>query len=133
MSAPANDLVAPVTLKGRHATLVPLAPEHAAALTDAARDGELWKLWYISVPAPERVADEIERRLGLHAKGSMLPFTVLDEQGVPAGMTTFMNIDAVNRRGRPIRCQVTCTPLLAPGKDVRGVILFMEETAAESG
>jgi RimJ/RimL family protein N-acetyltransferase len=98
MSAPANDLVAPVTLKGRHATLVPLAAEHAAALTEAARDGELWKLWYTSVPAPERVADEIERRLGLQAKGSMLPFTVLDEQGIPAGMTTFMNVDATNRR-----------------------------------
>jgi RimJ/RimL family protein N-acetyltransferase len=98
MSTPANDLVAPVTLKGRHATLVPLAPQHAAALTEAARDGELWKLWYTSVPPPERVADEIERRLGLQAKGSMLPFTVLDADGVPAGMTTFMNVDATHRR-----------------------------------
>lgn len=28
----------------------------------------------------------------------MLPFTVLDASGTPAGMTTYMNVDAVNRR-----------------------------------
>jgi RimJ/RimL family protein N-acetyltransferase len=85
-------------LRGQHASLVPLSPEHAAALTEAARDGELWKLWYTSVPPPERVPEEIERRLGLQAKGTMLPFTVLDAQGKPAGMTTFMNVDAAHRR-----------------------------------
>ncbi|MEW6707716.1 MAG: GNAT family protein [Pseudomonadota bacterium] len=85
-------------MAGQHATLVPLAPEHAAALTEAARDGQLWRLWYTSVPQPERMAEEIERRLGLQAKGTMLPFTVLDSTGVPAGMTTYMNIDATHRR-----------------------------------
>ena len=88
----------PVTLRGEHASLVPLALEHAAALADAARDGELWKLWYTFIPHPERMVQEIERRLGLQQAGSMLPFTVLDGAGVPAGMTTYMNIDAVNRR-----------------------------------
>ena len=88
----------PVTLRGEHASLVPLALDHAAALADAARDGELWKLWYTSVPHAERMTQEIERRLGLQQAGSMLPFTVLDAAGVPAGMTTYMNIDAVNRR-----------------------------------
>ena len=28
----------------------------------------------------------------------MLPFTVLDSTGTPVGMTTYMNVDAVNRR-----------------------------------
>jgi RimJ/RimL family protein N-acetyltransferase len=41
---------------------------------------------------------EIERRLGLQAKGTMLPFTVLDAAGSPCGMTTFMNIDAGHHR-----------------------------------
>jgi len=67
---------APVTLRGVHATLVPLAPEHEAALADAVRDGELWKLWSTVVPAPEGMAAEITRRLALRAAGSMLPFTV---------------------------------------------------------
>ena len=88
----------PVTLAGRHARLVPLAPSHAGALAEAVRDGELWRLWYTAIPAPERMAVEIERRLALQAAGSMLPFAVLDAAGTPVGMTTYMNIDATHRR-----------------------------------
>ena len=88
----------PVTLAGRHARLVPLAPSHAGALAEAVRDGELWRLWYTAIPAPERMAAEIERRLALQAAGSMLPFAVLDAAGTPVGMTTYMNIDATHRR-----------------------------------
>ena len=89
---------APVTLAGTHATLEPLAPAHLDGLTDAARDGELWTLWYTAIPAPEQMAQEIARRLALQAAGSMLPFTVRDAGGRIAGMTTYMNIDAANRR-----------------------------------
>jgi len=88
----------PVTLKGTHASLVPLAPEHLAGLQEATRDGELSSLWYTAVPSPEGMAAEIERRLGLLAKDSMLPFTVLDAEGRVAGMTTYMNVDGANRR-----------------------------------
>jgi RimJ/RimL family protein N-acetyltransferase len=90
--------LAPVTLRGEHASLVPLDASHAAALADAVRDGELWKLWYTAVPTPEGMAAEIERRLGLQARGAMLPFTVLDAAGTPVGMTTYMNVDATHRR-----------------------------------
>ncbi len=86
------------TLRGQHASLVPLRPEHHDALVEAVRDGELWKLWYTSVPAPEGMAADIERRLGLQQVGSMLPFAVLDAGGKAVGMTSFMNIDAANRR-----------------------------------
>jgi len=51
---------------------------------------------------------------------------------VLAGDTAVKEIvlDAVNRRGKKIRCRVTCTPLLS-GKNKRdGVILLMEEIAA---
>jgi len=88
----------PVTLHGEHATLVPLACEHAESLSDAVKDGELWKLWYTSVPKPEDMQAEIKRRLNLQNNGSMLPFTVLDDQDIPVGMTTFMHVDAINRR-----------------------------------
>jgi RimJ/RimL family protein N-acetyltransferase len=90
--------LAPVTLAGTHATLAPLAADHAQGLREAARDGELWKLWYTAVPSPEGMAAEIARRLALQAAGSMLPFTVLDAAGTPVGMTTYMNVDAVHRR-----------------------------------
>lgn len=88
----------PVTLKGRHAALVPLSTEHLAGLQEATRDGDLATLWYTAVPSPEGMAAEIERRLGLQAKDTMLPFTVLDADGRVAGMTTYMNVDGANRR-----------------------------------
>jgi RimJ/RimL family protein N-acetyltransferase len=89
---------APVTLAGRHVRLQPLAPVHRQGLIDAACDGELWKLWYTSVPSPEGMGAEIERRLALQAAGSMLPFTVVDAGGRIVGMTTYMHVDAANRR-----------------------------------
>lgn len=86
------------TLRGRHAALEPLARDHAAALAEAVRDGELWDLWYTIVPRPEEMPAEIDRRLRLQGEGSMLPFAV---RALPSnelvGMTTFMNIDAANR------------------------------------
>ncbi len=88
----------PVTLSGQHARLEPLSQAHRDGLTEAVKDGELWKLWYTFVPRPEDMAKEIDRRLGLQAAGSMLPFTVFDADGKIAGMSTYMNVDAVNRR-----------------------------------
>jgi RimJ/RimL family protein N-acetyltransferase len=88
----------PLTLQGAHATLKPLAAVHVDGLIDAVRDGQLWQLWYTSVPSPEQMAAEIERRLGLQTRGSMLPFTVFDATGRIAGMSTYMNIDATHKR-----------------------------------
>jgi RimJ/RimL family protein N-acetyltransferase len=89
----------PITLCGRHAALEPLAHDHHHGLAEAVRDGELWKLWYTAVPAPEGMRDEIERRLALQNTGSMLPFAVRSRaSGKLVGMTTYMNIDANSRR-----------------------------------
>jgi len=88
----------PVTLRGEHARLEPLSHDHLSGLVDAVKDGELWKLWYTFVPKPEEMTKEIDRRLGLQKSGSMLPFTVFDAAGKIAGMTTYMNVDAANRR-----------------------------------
>ena len=88
----------PVTLSGPHAQLRPLLHEHCEGLTEAVRDGELWKLWYTFVPKPADMTKEIERRLGLQKAGSMLPFTVFDAGGKIAGMTTYMNVEAPSRR-----------------------------------
>jgi N-acetyltransferase len=88
-----------IVLQGRHARLEPLRADHAPALAEAVKDGELWKLWYTFIPQPEGMVTEIERRLGLRATGSMLPFAVIElASGEPVGMTTYMNIDAIQRR-----------------------------------
>src|SRR5262245_46495590 len=88
----------PVTLRGTHAILEPLSHAHHDALVEAVKDGELWRLWYTFVPKPADMTKEIDRRLGLQAAGSMLPFTVFDAEGKVSGMTTYMNVDAPNRR-----------------------------------
>jgi RimJ/RimL family protein N-acetyltransferase len=90
----------PITLTGKHVILEPLSTTHHDGLVEAARDGELWRLWYTSVPTPEGMAAEIRRRLRLQERGSMLPFTtrlvdpVTGGPGRIIGMTTYMNIDA---------------------------------------
>jgi RimJ/RimL family protein N-acetyltransferase len=88
----------PVTLQGRHVKLEPLTLAHAPALVRAVQDGELWRLWYTAIPTPDRMVAEIERRLGLLASGSMLPWAVLDDSGTAVGMTTYMNVDASHQR-----------------------------------
>lgn len=87
--------IEPITLTGHFVTLEPLTQEHHDGLIDAARDGDLWKLWYTSVPTPEGMTAEIDRRLGLQSVGSMLPFaTRSNATGKLIGMTTYMNIDS---------------------------------------
>lgn len=89
----------PVVLQGERIILKPLEFEHAPALCESVRDGELWKLWYTRIPSPEQMTAEIQRRLDLQQMGSMLPFTVEErDSGRLLGMTTFMNIEAEHRR-----------------------------------
>lgn len=89
----------PVTLRGEHVCLEPLSLARQDELAEAARDGELWNLWYTFVPTPEQMTAEIERRLELQSEGSMLPFAVVAAaSGKAVGMTTYMNIDAETPR-----------------------------------
>ena len=91
--------IEPTNLRGRGVTLVPLSLEHHDGLVAAALDGELWRLWYTSVPTPSGMRSEIERRLSLQDQGHMLPFTVLDHpEGGIVGMTNYMNIDHAGPR-----------------------------------
>lgn len=88
------DPLAPVTLTGELVVLEPLRTEHHDGLVDAVRDGELWTLWYTWIPRPEDMRAEIDRRLGLAAAGTMLPFVTRRRvSGAVIGMTTYMNID----------------------------------------
>lgn len=92
--------IAPVTLHGKYVTLEPLSEDHHDGLVAAASEGELWNLWYTTVPRPEGMRAEIGRRLALQESGSMVPFTTrlndptTGEPGKIIGMTTYMNIDA---------------------------------------
>jgi RimJ/RimL family protein N-acetyltransferase len=89
----------PLLLQGSRASLAPLAHSHANDLVEAVRDGELWKLWYTSIPAPDKMADFIDQRLFAQTKGTCLPFAVLDNAtGKAVGMTNYLNIEPDHRR-----------------------------------
>jgi N-acetyltransferase len=89
----------PITLTGTRVTLEPLSFDHHDGLVAALKDGEMWNLWYTSIPTPDRLRAEIERRLRLQAAGSMLPFTVRENAGGRmVGMTTYMNVEEAHRR-----------------------------------
>jgi RimJ/RimL family protein N-acetyltransferase len=86
----------PVELAGAQARLAPLRPEHAPALAEAVKDGELWKLWFTTVAAPEDMAADVERRLALE---NSTPFAVVEiASGEPVGLTAYLNTDQRNRR-----------------------------------
>src|SRR5258708_19638197 len=87
----------PVSLGGPHAQLKPLSQDHCDGLTEAVKDGELWKLWYTFIPRAEDMGKEIDRRLGLQAAGSMLPFTVFDADAKIPRITTSINVNTPNR------------------------------------
>ena len=86
-----------IELRGQHVTLVPLNRSHEDDLVEAVKDGELWRHWYTAIPTPDKMGEEISRRLKLQEQGSMLPFSAM-VHGKAMGMTTYMNIDAPNKR-----------------------------------
>jgi N-acetyltransferase len=89
----------PITLSSSRVRLELLDHHHESDLIEAVKDGELWRLWYTTIAAPEKMGADIDRRLRLHAAGTMLPFAVIEAGTAKAvGVTTYLNADAVNKR-----------------------------------
>lgn len=88
-----------IELESENIKLVSLTMEHADALVNAAKDGELWKLWFTFVPNAEIIDDYITTALEQKAKGLSLPFVVIDKaSGEVIGSTRFCNADLLNQR-----------------------------------
>ena len=91
--------IEPVTLEGEHVRLVPLTAGHEQALTAAASDGELWKLWYTFVPSPDKTRGYIDTALDMRERLGALAFAVIDAKtGDVVGSTRYFNVDEANRR-----------------------------------
>ena len=85
----------PVTLEGHGVRLEPLTPDHHDGLAVAATDGELWKLWVTSVPAPGETETYIATALAGRDAGHMLPWAVRDlATGAIVGSTRYHDIVA---------------------------------------
>ena len=91
--------VSPLVLEGFGVRLEPLAHEHESGLAAAAADGQLWNLWFTSVPEPQLTGQYIEQALGGQREGHMLPWAVRDlESGEIAGTTRYHDmVPAVSR------------------------------------
>ncbi|MBC7445575.1 MAG: GNAT family N-acetyltransferase [Polaromonas sp.] len=92
--------VEPVTLTGcQWAVLEPMELRHEPELLEAARDGELWKLWYTAVASPDAVTAYLNDALKMRNELGALPFVVRRlSDGKIVGSTRFFNVDAQNRR-----------------------------------
>jgi len=85
----------PITLERDGIRLEPLTAAHHDEIAQAAADGELWNLWFTSVPRPEQTAKWIEHALDGQKQGHMLPWVIRDlASGTVIGSTRYHDIVA---------------------------------------
>lgn len=83
----------PIVLERGDVRLEPMAAAHAADLSAAAADGQLWDLWFTSVPEPSATGQYIADALAGLTTGSMLPWVVrLVSTGEIVGTTRYHDI-----------------------------------------
>ncbi|UJF20549.1 GNAT family N-acetyltransferase [Shewanella sp. OMA3-2] len=88
-----------VELEAATVKLIPLRTIHAAGLVTAASDGELWDLWFTSVPNETTIEAYIANALAEQQKGTCLPFTIIDKTNNKIiGSTRFCHVDSLNNR-----------------------------------
>lgn len=86
-------------LVGNTVELRPLRRDDRDALLQAALDGELWKLWFTSVPSAETVDAYLDLAFKQLKAGASFPFTVIDRaSGKVIGSTRYCNIEAPHQR-----------------------------------
>jgi len=91
--------IEPVTLTGSKVILEPLSLEHLDGMISAVKDGELWKLWFTSIPSPEKAEEYIKTALDMRENAGAMPFIVRDrESNKIIGCTRYFNVDEVNQR-----------------------------------
>ena len=91
--------IEPVTLSGSNVLLEPLSFEHLDGMIAAVKDGELWNLWYTSIPSPEKAEEYIRIALDMRENVGAMPFAVRDrESNMMIGCTRYFNVDELNQR-----------------------------------
>ena len=91
--------IEPITLTGLRVVLEPLSLEHLDGMINAVKDGELWKLWFTSIPAPEKAEAYIKTALEMRENAGAMPFIVRDrESNKIIGSTRYFNVDEGNQR-----------------------------------
>lgn len=83
----------PPWLRGRHASLEPLSPEHADGLRAALEGDALADLWYTNVPRAAGIDGYLDGVFATQALGRILPFVVRDAAGDIVGSTRFYDLE----------------------------------------
>jgi N-acetyltransferase len=94
-----NGLVEPVSLTGqRWVALEPLSREHIPEIAAVAADNELGGLWFTGAPGADTVEQWVDMRLRLQMPDTGLTFVVRGLDGALIGSSSYLNVDAPNRR-----------------------------------
>lgn len=94
-----NNWLYETTLTGKIVTLIPLKREHSDALLQASSDGELWNLWYTSVPSSKNIDAYLNQAFNDQDAGRALLFAVIDNATQKIiGTTRYCNADNLNQR-----------------------------------
>jgi RimJ/RimL family protein N-acetyltransferase len=94
-----SGFVDPVSLTGeRWVTLEPLAREHLPEIAAAAADGELGRLWFTHAPKADNAEQWVDMRLAAQNPNEGLTFVVRNLDGAVIGSSSYLNVDAPNRR-----------------------------------
>src|SRR6185436_8927063 len=90
--------IEPVTLSGSNVLLEPLSFEHLDGMIAAVRGGELWNLWYTSIPSPENVEEYVRIASAIRENAGAMPFAARDrESNTVIGCTRYFNVDEINQ------------------------------------
>ena len=97
---PATMNMEPVTLTGQRAQLVPMDEAHAPGLFEAGRHPGIWKYMpVVPIETPAQMRQSVQDALTDQARGTSLPFTILDRQGGRiVGSTRFSEISLPHRQ-----------------------------------
>jgi N-acetyltransferase len=94
-----SGFVEAVALTGqRWVTLEPLTREHLPEIAEAAADGELGRLWFTHAPKAGIAERWVDMRLAAQKPDEGLTFVVRGLDGTLLGSSSYLNVDAVNRR-----------------------------------
>jgi RimJ/RimL family protein N-acetyltransferase len=94
-----SGFVEPVALTGQQwVKLEPLTREHLPEIAEAAADGELGRLWFTHAPKAGIAEQWLEMRLAAQKPDEGLTFVVRSLDGSLLGSSSYLNVDAANRR-----------------------------------
>ena len=115
--------IAPVILEGHGVRLEPLETAHAPHLAEASRDGELWRLWFTSVPEPAEAAAYVAAALEGQRAGHMLPWAVRE---LTERIDQMLSLSSHERTAMSLACVATAAQFPVE-RNARETLAVLEE------